>query len=372
MPELLRVVHLIDNAARSPYLCTFADHGDRRRFDTTIGTLTPPGQLQEDLDRRGVKTFSLRCEDRLSYVRATLQFATWLRSWKIRVVQVHLFDSSVVGLLAARLARIPLCIFTGHHSLEVVESRRKVPLMIDRFCAGLLAHKIIAPSEQMRRVLIDDVRVSAKKIAVIPYGFETSRLALSETARRKVRCELGLGDAPVFGAVGRLSWVKNYPVLLRAFARFNQEVPQARLLVVGGGPDEEPLRRLAGELRLLERVVFTGFRSDIVEVMGAIDVLVHSSLAESFGQVIVEALALGRPVVSTPVGISREVVVEGETGVLAGGYDEEALVRALHTIFSARARWPAWGANAMRVAGRFAADRVVGEQEAQVIRWLEE
>ena len=125
-----------------------------------------------------------------------------------------------------------------------------------------------------------------------------------------------------------------------------------------------PLRGLARALGVQERVHFLGDRDDVPELLAATDLFVHPALAESFAMVIVEAMAMGCPVVSTPVGIAPEVVRDGETGVLAADGTTDALAAALLKALSMRERWAAMGAAARGVAGEFPAGRMVRAYEA--------
>ena len=115
----------------------------------------------------------------------------------------------------------------------------------------------------------------------------------------RVREELGLKGKLVFGAIGRLYALKNYPALVpQAFASALGEVREARLLIVGAG-DSGPLVAQANELGIGDRVLVCGPRSDIPDVLAAIDVFVHPAIAESFGMVIIEAMAMGKPVLNS-------------------------------------------------------------------------
>jgi glycosyltransferase involved in cell wall biosynthesis len=224
----------------------------------------------------------------------------------------------------------------------------------------------------MKEIFIADEGVPAEKIALIPLGFDFTRLIPSKTGRQRVRAELGLDGKVVFGAVGRLFWVKDYPSLFKAFAALAAKAPETVLLVVGDGPDRDELKQLARDLSIEDRVVFAGQRSDIVDVLAAIDVLVHSALAESFGQVIIEAFALSKPVVSTEVGISREIIENGVNGFLVPVGDPVALREGLEKILEARGRWEEMGRDGRRRVQQFAMEKVVPAYEAQYVAWLKQ
>jgi glycosyltransferase involved in cell wall biosynthesis len=186
-----------------------------------------------------------------------------------------------------------------------------------------------------------------------------------------VRRELGLEGKLVLGAIGRLYALKNYPALLRAFASALADVPEAQLVIAGPG-DVRPLTTLAAELRIEERVLLCGPRRDVPELLSAFDVFVHPAIAEAFGMVIVEAMAMARPVLTTPVGIATEVITPGATGILSASPEPVALARALREMMSLRPSWPAMGASARRAVAGFTAASMATRYSELYTRWLSE
>jgi glycosyltransferase involved in cell wall biosynthesis len=368
---MLKVLHLITGNARSPYLCAIADHTDRSRFEVIVGSLAGEGPLHEEMRAKKVRTVALGCETRARYPLAVWRLARWLRRERADVLQTHLFDASLVGLVAARLAGTPVAVFTGHHSHEVPMYRKRLPLWLDALCARWLAHWISAPSAQMKEMLVENQGAPASKIVVLPYPFELARIAPRPAGtRERIRAELGLGGGPVVGAIGRLFWVKNYPCLLRAFARVAAQFPAVKLLVIGDGAERERLRQECAERGIAGRVVFAGYRADVLDVLEVLDVFVHPSLAESFGQVIVEAFALGKPVVSTDVGIARDLVRDGLNGFLVPPGDADALARALETLLRSPQCWAGMGEEGRLAVQQFAAERMVRQYEEHYVKWL--
>jgi glycosyltransferase involved in cell wall biosynthesis len=242
---------------------------------------------------------------------------------------------------------------TAHHSHELPFHGRRL-LWAERVAAGPLCDHIIAPSQQVRGTLTRLAHVPPEKIDVVHHGFDLDRLDPDRVDRASVRSELGLDGKLAFGAIGRLYRLKNYPALLRAFASALADVPEARLVIAGAG-DGRPLAALAGKLGIAHRVLICGPRNDVPEVLKALDVFVHPAVAESFGMVIVEAMAMARPVLSTPVGIATEVIAPDATGVLCSSSDAEALAAGLEEILALRPRWRELGMAARRRVEGFTA-----------------
>jgi glycosyltransferase involved in cell wall biosynthesis len=342
------VVHVISDAGPHPYFRTLIEGGGMPRESLVVGCVGSEGALQRDMRELGVRTFALGADTRSDFPRAVARLQHLLRRNRTQIVQSHLVDGSLVGLAAARIARRPVVVFTAHHSHELPFHGQKL-VWVDKLCAGPLCDHVIAPSLDVAEVLVKFARIDRAKIEVVHHGFDLERLNPARVDSAELRDELDLGSGPVLGAIGRIYALKNYEKLLRAFG---SAAPQDAALVIVGPGDSRGLKRLAAELDIADRIRFTGPRSDIPELLSAFDVFVHPAVAESFGMVIIEAMAMGKPVLSTPVGIAREVVEAGVTGILACDASAEGISAALSATFAMRARWPQIGQAAHdRVAG---------------------
>jgi glycosyltransferase involved in cell wall biosynthesis len=348
-----RIVHVITDSGPHPLFRTLIESGAFDRANLTVGCVGSRGPLYDEMRSLGVATFALGARSRRNQPIAVERLVQLLRRTRAEVVQTHLVDGSLVGLAAARLARARLAIMTAHHSHELPFHGRRL-LWPERLCAGPLCDRIIAPSDQVAATLTRLAHVPADKISVVHHGFDLKRLDPDLVDGSRVRRELGLEDKLVFGAIGRIYWIKNYRALLEAFALTLRDTPEARLLIVGSG-DPSELTMRAAEFGIGDRVIVTGHRADIPEVLAALDVFVHPALAESFGMVIIEAMAMAKPVLTTPVGIAPEVVRDGVTGVLSRGADSADLAAGLRSIFALRSRWQALGAAAKREVSGFTA-----------------
>jgi glycosyltransferase involved in cell wall biosynthesis len=170
-------------------------------------------------------------------------------------------------------------------------------------------------------------------------------------------------DALVFGFVGRLVPIKDPATLLHAFATVRREIPRARLMMVGDGELRAPMELLAQRLGLADAVAFLGWRTDLVNIYAALDVLVLSSVSEGTPVAMIEAMAARKPVVATSVGGVPDLVSDGTTGLLVAPGDPGVLAEAMIRL----ARRPEARA-AMGEAGRarsreYRADRLVTDTE---------
>ena len=215
-----------------------------------------------------------------------------------------------------------------------------------------------------RQLLSRFPELHPERVEVLYNGVDTTALDPAlHTRRGEARRALGVAEGGLLmTAVGRLTAVKNYPLLLRAAAGAFRAFPKATLAVVGEGEERASLETLARDLGISDRVRFTGFRQDVADILHASDLFVHTSLMEGCPNAVLEAMAAGKPVVATEVGGVPELVMQGETGFLVPSGDEATLSQALRGALGdpeARRR--------MGEAGRRRA-RQVFDRGAQVVR----
>lgn len=191
------------------------------------------------------------------------------------------------------------------------------------------ADRVLAPSQEIADHLSKSIPGAANKIEVLYLGVGSA--PPQRRSREVVRADLGVGAGPLAATAARLHPQKDLPTMLRAVAG----VPSLELLVLGEGPLEEDLKRLAQTLGIAQRVHFVGFRDDVFDVLRAADVFVLSSLWEAVSLAVQEAVLVKVPVVSSDVGGIRELITDGSSGRLVPPGDPAALARALSGLLAA-------------------------------------
>ncbi len=367
-----RVLHLMGNEGPHPIFNCWADFGDHAGFDYTFGCLRGEGAMHVDLAARGHKSFALHCFSAADRFKAIPALVRRLRSERIDILQTHLFEAALVGSAAARLAGTPLVVFTGHHSHEASVVKSWKFRLADGLAAGPLCDGVFAHSQDMKNIFVRYEHVDPAKIALVNYPFDFREWKADPQGAMALRAELGIpADAMVWGAVGRLYWIKDHSTMIEGFARIAVDHPKAHLMIVGTGGDKEALESLARSLGVQSQVHFAGQRKSMTAVYSAMDVFLHTAIAESFCQSLVEAFALGKPAIASGVGIAPEIVVNGQTGQLFAPKDVRGLTAALRTMIAARSRWHEMGQAGRRKIEPFAAQTIIPKFEAQYRRWLE-
>jgi glycosyltransferase involved in cell wall biosynthesis len=354
---------------------------DRRRFRAClvygypeILTSTEAAQVDaalKELRQAGVALVNVPALVReirpLSDVWATITLWRFLRQERPSIVHTHTSKAGAVGRIAAWFARVPVVIHTPHgHVFYGYYGRVKSRLvcLAERLLAKI-TDRIITLTDRGAQEHTQYGIARREKFATIPSGIALQAFRsvhVDPVAKRK---ELGLPPEDlIVGTVGRLVPVKGHAWLLKSVPRVLAEVPQACFALIGEGPLAEHLRQLAEELAISRRVMFLGARQDVPECLAALDLFVLPSLNEGMGLALVEAMAMGLPVVATRVGGIPDVVREGETGLLVPPGDEKALALAMLSLLRDPDRRRAYGEAAKRrVDERFDAASTMREVE---------
>ena len=323
----------------------------------SLSDTPPPSWLPEEQGRY----FCFNADSRVRYPGAIARLAGLLRRERIDILQTHLFDAGVVGVLAARLARRPLAVVTRHHMDDVLLGGTRFHVAIDRWMAKKAA-RVVVPSRAVRNHMTSRERLNGERIEVIHYGFDFQALSATDDDRRRVRAEFGLGSEFVIGCIARFFRNKGHAYLISAMEGIVEAVPQARLLLLGGG-DKAEVERMVRERKLEKHVIFAGHRKDVPACIRAMDVVVHPSLSEAFCQVIIETMGVGTALVATDVGGASEAVTSRETGMLVPPAAPAAISEAVLELYQDPGlRGKIAAAGQKNVRERFTVERMVGKQ----------
>lgn len=362
----LRLLHFEESSDSSGYFPILGTLYDRARFDVFFGTLLDfDPVLQSLLEANGVTCFDGRAKSRLGYPATMARLARFLRRHRIQIVHTHLFDPSVTGLLTAALAGAPVRILTRHYSDYHTRIQKTWHVRADRLCTSL-ASRVIAVSRHTAEHMIALEGAPAHKIDVVWNGVRFERLTPTrERPAVQVRRELGLGQSLILLVPARLHPEKGHSYLFRALPQLRARVGRPFVVLLAGDGIPLDYQRELDSLGCRDLVRFLGFRKDIVDLMLASDLVVLPSVAEAFGYVLVEALYLGVPVVSTKVGGIPEIVDDGADGLLVPPADAPALESAVERLLvDSASRTRIAGAGRDKVVKRFSADAMMRGYEA--------
>jgi glycosyltransferase involved in cell wall biosynthesis len=327
MIDVLILIKGLGRGGAEQLVASAIRHGAHDRFRYRVAYLLPwKDALVPEIEGMGVPTLCLDSAHGVGWIR---RLCSLVRNEGIDVVHAH----SPVSAAGARVAvgRPVGFVYTEHNVWQRYHAAT--------YWANLLTFtrndRVVAVSDEVRRSIRYPRALGVLRmppVETVLHGAEPAVLEKPPSGEG-VRAELGLpDDAPLVGTVANLKAHKGLDQLLQAAVEVRRRVPSARFVVVGQGPMEASLRAQAAAMGLEGVVTFTGFRTDALRIAAALDVFVLSSHHEGLSIALVEAMALGRPVVVTRVGGLPEVVGEGREGLLVPPADPAALADAIVTV----------------------------------------
>jgi glycosyltransferase involved in cell wall biosynthesis len=342
MPSPIHVLHTFANNSSVPYLSWFAERAAREggvRY--TFVNLHPerPAMIDE-MAALGFPCEWVPYDDRhrkTGLLRALPAMYRHIRRHRPQIVHCNLFDDSVPGLIAARMAGVPVRVITrqdtGYHWMHARQW-----LFVDRWNARL-ATDIIAISSESQRHLIEQERLPASKIALVHNGIPPERhTAKDPRAMAELRARFGLeGPGPVIGTVARFIPWKGYRHIVDAARIIVRKHPDARFLLCGQGDQEPEVRRWIHEAGLEGHLLLTGriAREQMPSFYGLLDAYLHAAVLEPFGLVYAEAMMNVVPVVSTATGAAKDAITDGVNGFLAEERSGDALAASMDRLLAA-------------------------------------
>ncbi|MDP8238762.1 MAG: glycosyltransferase family 4 protein [Candidatus Hatepunaea meridiana] len=303
------------------------------RGHTVLPIVRSNSPLEERLRKKGISPFTLRPQIDYFSPFTVIQLAHYFRKNSISSIHLHRTQDLGHVLLAADLAGVRSRILTLQ-----MESNRKKRDIYHRWVYSRLT-KVLTITKRMRNLLIDNVAVQPDKVQCLYYAIDAENFRSHAEPKNKIRQRWGVSEeAFVVGIVGRLEPLKGQEILLKAAAQLTDIIPSLVIMIVGDETVGQAgelvrLKRLAADLSPKLQVVFTGYQSPPGCIVPSFDVSVLATRKETFGLVILEAMALSVPVIATNAGGVLEIIENGVSGILVEPENPQELANALERLY---------------------------------------
>jgi len=264
----------------------------------------------------------------VSPIKEIINLASLLRKAQIELVHIHTVkpNGGRKATISARLAGVPVVLRTEHLPPAAVQPNLSRTLLKS---FDLLTDQIITVSKANLDEQINQLHRNPKKLSFVHNGIELERFK-SELNVFEAKRALGLDpQIPLVGAVGRLAEQKGFYYLIEAAARVIKEFGPVNFMLAGEGPEESKLKEQVSRLNLEEYFHFTGFASNIVPLVAAMDVTTMPSLYEGFGLSLVEFMAMAKPSVISDLACFRELLQDKVEGLVVEAGDRESLAQSI-------------------------------------------
>ncbi len=369
----VRVLEMIDK----PFLgggqvtvLTLARGLDREIFEVIVAS-EEGGPLVDELEKMGIRHVPVKLGKYLG-LSVARTIAELLRDNAVDIPHTHGGIAGLYGRLAARKAGTPAVVHTVH-GIHYLHYRN--PAAKRAFIA--LERRLSRFTDAVVFVSAADMEKAVRLRLALPPKARIIRNGVTPIARERlrdpaaVRAELGAVGKPLVVAVSRLHRQKGVEFLLRAVPLVRAEIPDVRVVVAGGGPLAKRLGTELKALRIVDNAALLGERKDALDILAAADLFVLPSLWEGLPYVLVEAAALGKPIVATDIDGVREVIRSGATGVLVPPRDPGALAASILLLLKDKAFADSLGAAARaEIPPKFSIERMMGETESLYLEVL--
>jgi glycosyltransferase involved in cell wall biosynthesis len=314
------------------YLC---DLLEKKRFEVTILSGIQTDDESDCMDEVRKKSINLTLLPQLTREINPLldlivlyKMMVYMKRERFDIVHTNSSKAGIIGRLAAKLAGVPVIVHTAHgwaHHDYMSSWRRRFYIMLERI-AEKFSDKIVAVSELNVKKALNDKIGYPSKYCIIRSGIDLekfSRLGIyPEREKRKLSID---PQDKVVGSVTRFFDQKAPGDFIRMANEILKSNKKVSFLLVGDGPLKEKIEAMISEYKISEKVILTGFRSDIPELLSIMDIYVLTSLWEGLPRVLPQAMAMCIPIVATCVDGVPEAVKHGENGFLVPAKDYHAL-----------------------------------------------
>jgi len=326
--KVLQLINTLSTGGAEMHLLTLCRYLKRQNVEIVVACLREhvknSRSLRLDFEEEDIRVINLQADSRYNSLFLG-RITRVLREERPDILHTHLPRADFAGAFA-RVFHSGLVWVCSVHAIysEDWSGRWSLPLF------NLLwrrADIMLCISHAVREWLVGR-GVPQDKARVIHYGIEPEKFS---EPRVNLREQWGLNDNAVVGSIGRLEPRKGHDLLIQAMPELCMRVPSARLLIAGHDPCGYgvTLRRLIDRLGLREKVRLVGFQTDVVSFLNALDVFAFASSSEGFGQVVIEAMAAGKPVITSKIAPLTEIVADGETGLLVESGSPQSFASAI-------------------------------------------
>lgn len=295
-------------------------------------------------------------------MRSLLRMTSLFQRIRPQIVHTHTSKAGILGRFAAALARVPVVVHTPHGHVfhgYFAGPETKLFIILERLAARS-TDRIIMLTDGEKKDHLRFRIAPEKKFITIHSGVDLAPFTPDRIDSVSAREDLGIPlSCPVVGTVGRLTEVKGHRYLLEAASLILKEKPDTWFVILGSGELKSDLKHLAASLGIDGRVIFSGWRSDVAPVLSAFDLFAFPSLNEGMGKALVEAMAMGLPVIASRTGGIPDLVKDGRNGLLIPPADSRALASSILDLLSDHEKRNRMGKRGKTKASFFGTDSMI-------------
>jgi glycosyltransferase involved in cell wall biosynthesis len=338
-------------------LLSLAKHLDKKKFDVTVA-FGPGYMLDEEFFKEGISVYTIstsRKIDPFSIVKGFFQIYRLIKEKRFDIVHSHTSVGGLIGRIAGKLAGVSVVIWSihGFASHEGQNRFKKYFFLLIEKLLDKFTDHYVAVSEALKKEGIQNRILTSNKITVIHNGIELRNFNKNFNVIQKKK-ELGIEmSRTIIGTVTRFEPQKAIHDFLVAVSYVKKTYPDIKVVIAGDGPLRREIEKLINDLKLNDNITLLGWRNDVPEILAVLDIFCQSSLWEGCPMVLLEAMAVGKPIIATNVGGVKEIVEDDNTGILVPPADPKAMGDAIVKLMNNKEKTMKMGMNGRRRAESF-------------------
>jgi glycosyltransferase involved in cell wall biosynthesis len=330
--QKIKITYIVSRVNKSMEFEWVAELLDKDQFELSFILMGPDKNtaLETRLNELSIPHAEIKLTGKKNYIAAWLKTRRILKKWKPDIVHCHLIDATLIGLSAAKWLGIKKRMYTRHHS-TFHHSYAPQAVKFDKW-ANRNATLIIAVSSLVKEILVEKEKVKAEKIEVVDHGIDINNFVQVDQSRiEHLQAKYRLKEnEPIIGSVARYDEWKGVQYTIAAFHNILLAFPNAKLVLANAGKGDFK-NQVEDQLKTLpaSSYVEIPYENDMPALFKCIDLMVHVPIdhhSEAFGQVYIEAMAAGVPVIATRSGIGNEILKHTENSYVVGYKNAQEIV----------------------------------------------
>lgn len=368
MIRILHIMSTVTGGGVERRRMMLAKYLDPLKFEQKLIGTHKAGDVADEIEANGVKILEIGDFQGPFHWAKHRKVQKIIAEFKPHIIHGAVYEGVTMAAINGMLKRVPIILL--EETSDPQNRSKKASFLLKLF--SLLADRFIAISGNVATYLEEVVKVKPTKINLITNGVELPREVSAKEVEDLMKLHQIADVDIVVGTVGRLfNDHKRISDLIKALTL----LPDAnvKLLVVGGGPDENMLREYAVQLGVQDKVIFVGYQFDTAPYFKLMHIFCITSSREGFGLVAAEAMLHQLPVIATRVGGLQDIVVDGKTGFLVPAFDPEAIAKKIQYLLDNPEASKVMGENAFsRAKENYTAERYCKEVEALYLHLIQE
>lgn len=340
-----------------------------KTINPIVCVLTGRGEIALWFEKNKIPIYYLNINGGINFFKIFFYFKNIIKKERPQLLITYLPLADMVGRVMGLLLSIKTVCFARS---KMDEKRYNKFFFIEKITSWLI-HHYFAVSQGVKEAYIKKTHIKDKKITVIYNGIDTQIFSpATKEEKQQIKASLQIKEQQlIIGTISKLRKEKGVDMLLRAWQHVTKKINQAKLVIIGDGPEEQSLLSLTQQLNINQSVIFLGKRNDTAKLLKGMDIFVMSSQYEGMSNAILEAMSSGLPIIATNTPENNELIQNEHNGLLMEQYSSQSLAQCIIKLINDPAARTRYGlANRQKAKNYFDINQSVALFETEIAKLL--